>query len=253
MIAVGNTLYFNYQQPYEKKDDARSYVKHFVRMLGFGDPQNAEVGEPINIPGDVIAAMDTTLYTRDFVWKDNDARTMVARLTVSDDDKAHLQASETFEDRSVSAVKLDGAGHVLVSSDPAGGPIGIAYPGISQTSPSLPGVGVSAKVAPPGMQTEQAKSKLSILDDLDLSTLGEAEIDNWATFNDAQKGRALYQVPGGLLVVDVSDATKPKAQAFFPVIGWPGDIVFDGDSILFGAGQYGVYRLDAGVSNLLSP
>jgi hypothetical protein len=125
---------------------------------------------------------------------------------------------------------------------------GIAYPATSRVAG--PGIAVSSP-APGG--ADQPKSKLSILDDLDLSTLGEAEIDSWASFKDAQKGRALYQVPGGLLVVDVSDPTKPKAQAFFPVIGWPGDIVFDGDSILFGAGQYGVYRLDAGVSNLLAP
>jgi hypothetical protein len=61
----------------------------------------------------------------------------------------------------------------------------------------------------------------------------------------------MHACPGGLLVVDVKDATKPKAQAFFPVMGWPSDIVFDGDSILFAAGMYGVYRLDANVFNLL--
>jgi hypothetical protein len=246
VIAVDNTLYFNFQQPVDKQDDTRPYVKRYVRRLGFSDPNAPNVGEPINIPGDVIAADGSTLYTRDFVWKDQDARTMVARLTV-EGDKAHLQASQTFEDRSVSAVKLDGAGHMLVSSDPANGGFYPYPPGVA-VSPAFPG-----KVAAPGSSAEQPKSKLSILDDQDLATLGEAELDSWASFRDAKQGRALYSVPGGLLVVDVNDATKPKAQAYFPVAGWPSDIVFDGDSILFAAGSYGIYRLDAGVFNLLMP
>jgi hypothetical protein len=243
VIAVGDTLYYNFQQQADKPDDDRPYVKRYVRMLGYADPQKPSVGEPINIPGDVIAADGTTLYTRDLVWEKNDARTMVARLTV-DNGKAHLQASEVFEDRSVSAVKLDGAGHVLVSSDPIYG--GGVYPaGVAVSSPAFPG-----KVADPA---DQPKSKLSILNDQDLSVLGEAELDSWASFRDAKQGRALYSVPGGLLVIDVNDAAKPKAQAYFPVAGWPTDIVFDGESILFAAGSYGIYRLDANVFNLLTP
>ncbi|HET8940180.1 MAG TPA: beta-propeller domain-containing protein [Polyangiales bacterium] len=246
VFVAGDTLYFNFQKPYEKKDDDRAYVKRFVSMLGFGDPQKPSVGDAINIPGEVITADGTTLYTRDFVWENTDVRTMVARLTV-DSGKAHLQASETFKDRQVNAVKLDGAGHVLVSSDPvypSRGP-GIIYPAMS--APGFPG----AKIAGPGSPADQPKNKLSILDDQELEVLGEADIDSWAEFRDAKHGRALYRVPGGLLVVDVADATKPKAQAYFPVAGWPNDIVFDGDSILFAAGMYGIYRLDAGVFNLL--
>lgn len=242
VIAVGDTLYYNFQKPAQKPDDDRPHVKRYVRLLGFGDPQKPSMSEPVNIPGDVIAAEDTTLYTRDLVWEKNDVRTLVARLTLNNG-KAHLQASEVFEDRSVSAVQLDGAGHILVSSDPVYGepyPPGVAFP----TRP------VSTRVAAP---SDGPKSKLSILDDQDLSVLGEAEIDSWASFRDAKKGRALYSVPGGLLVVDVQDAAKPKAQAYFPIAGWPNDIVFDGDSILFAAGSYGIYRLDANTFNLLMP
>lgn len=247
VLAVGDTLYYNFQQPADKPDDDRAYVKRFVRLLGFQDPQKPKVGEPINIPGDVIAAEGDTLYTRDLVWEKNDARTLVARLML-DGGKAHLQASEVFEDRQVSAVELDNAGHVLVSSDPVYG--GGIYPATATMTGAFPGVKVAAG---PETSGDQPKSKLSILDDQDLSVLGEAEIDSWASFRDAKQGRALYSVPGGLLVVDVQDAAKPKAQAYFPVAGWPNDIVFDGDSILFAAGSYGIYRLDANVFNLLMP
>jgi len=129
---------------------------------------------------------------------------------------------------------------VLVSSDPIydyAVPVATAAPssGGSATTPAQP----------------QPQSKLSILDDQSLDTVGEADVDSWATFKSATQGRALYQVSGGLLVFNVSDPTKPTAQAYFPTAGWPNDILFDGQSILFAAGQYGVYRFDASIFNLL--
>lgn len=234
VIAADRTLYFNYSKPFSKKDDAHSYVKRFVRLIDFADPGKPSVGDGINVPGDVIEADGTTLYTRDFVWNDNDRRTLVGRVVLSGN-TAHLQASKLFADRSVTAVKRDGVGHVLVSSDPAydyGGAV-IAAPPSSGGAP------------------EQPKSQLSLLDDQSLDTVGEADVDSWATFKDAKQGRALYQVGGGLLVFNVEDAAHPKAQAYFPTAGWPSDILFDGQSILFAAGQYGVYRFDASVFNLL--
>jgi hypothetical protein len=68
---------------------------------------------------------------------------------------------------------------------------------------------------------------------------------------DAKAGRALYQVGSGLLVFDVQDAAHPTAQAYFATLGWPQELYFDGEEILFAAGPYGVYRYDADVYNLL--
>ena len=231
VISADRTLYFNYQKPHTKKDDPRSYVKRYVRLIDFTDPGKPARGEGINVPGDVIEADGTTLYTRDFVWNNSDRRTLVSRVILSGN-MAHLQASQLFPDRSVTAVKRDGVGHVLVSSDPIND---FAVP-VASSSPG---------------PVQQPKSKLSILDDQSLATLGEAEVDSWATFKSAKQGRALYQVSGGLLVINVEDPGKPKAQAYFPTQGWPSDILFDGQSILFAANQYGVYRFDASVFNLL--
>ncbi|MET0385041.1 MAG: beta-propeller domain-containing protein [Polyangiales bacterium] len=242
VIAAGDTVYFNHQKPLKKDDDARRYVKRYVRLIGFADPAAPTLSDSINVPGDVIAAFDETLYTRDYIWKDDSARTRVARLRL-EDNLAHLQADHVFEDQSVSAVKLDGAGHILVSSDPSFG--GGGYPGYPAGRP--------VTVTPGAPGTETPPSKLSILDEISLETLGEADVDSWATFKDAQRGRALYQVSGGLLVFDVQDPAAPKAQAYFPTSGWPSEILFDGDSILFAAGSYGVYRFDASVFNLLTP
>ena len=238
LVAIGDTLYYNFQKPYQMPNDARRYVKHYVRLIGFDDPGNPSRGEAINIPGDVIAADGDTVYTRDFVWNNTDARTLVARLTLSDTE-AKLEASQLFEDRSVSAVKLDGKNHVLVRNDPA----------ITQPMVASSAFGTAGSSAPvPGVGPT---SKLSILDAQSLSKISEADIDQWASFQDANGGRALYQVGGGLLVINVEDAQKPRAQAFFPTSYWPSEFLFDGTTILFAAGPYGIYRFDANVDNLL--
>jgi hypothetical protein len=229
VVAAGNTLFVNHRQPYDDKDATLGRVKRFVRAIDFADPQNPQRGEPINIPGDVIAVDGETLYTRDQVWSNNQMRTLLARLTLRDK-LAYLQASRMFVDRSVETVKLDGASHILVSSSPATNYV--IY------------CGGSSSPTPPG--------KLTILDAQSLDVSGETNVDAWATFSDAVGGRALFRVSGGLLVFDVQDATKPKAQAYFATLGWPGEILFDGKDITFAAGPYGVYRFDASVFNLLT-
>jgi hypothetical protein len=227
VVASGTTLFVNHRQPYAMKGAALNHVKHYARVIDFADPQRPTRGEPVNIPGDVIAVTGSTLYTRDMVWSDTQTRTLLARLTLSGN-LAYLQASRLFTDRNVEAVRLDGSAHIFVS----GSPIWNAVP-------------CGTVVAP-------APYKLSILDAQSLETSGEADVDQWATFTDVRQGRALFRVSGGLLVFDVQDVMHPKAQAYFPTLGWPNEILFDSQDIMFAAGPYGVYRFDASTFNLLS-
>ena len=228
LLANGTDLYFNFQKPYAIADDPRAHVKRYFRKVDLSDPQHAAIGEAINVPGEVIASDDDTIYTRDVVWDDNDTRTQIARLTVAAG-RAYLQTSHLFEDRAVQAVRRDGAGHVLVSSDPAW----------------------NYYVSPSSEASERPQHTLSILDTTSLQTVGEVDVDDWATFKEAKAGRALYQVDNGLLVFDVTDAAHPTAQAYFATLGWPSQVLFDGSEILFAAGPYGVHRFDADIYNLL--
>ncbi len=231
IIAEGSSLYFNYQKPHMRRDDKRAYVKRYFKRLDFADPQHAAVSEAINIPGDVIAAEGNTVFTRDLIWNDDDARTLVSRLIVQDA-LAYMQASRVFPDRAVSAVELDGAGHMLVSSDP------VSEEASRPVTPTTP--------------AETPQHKLSILNAESLELNGEADVDNWATFRKAVNGRALYSLSGGLLVFNVEDAAKPFAQAYFPTVSWPNEFYFDGDEIMFAGGPYGIHRFDADTFNLLT-
>ena len=94
---------------------------------------------------------------------------------------------------------------------------------------------------------------LSVLDAYsdDFDVLAEVEVDSWAQLRDARSGRALFQVPGGLLVFNLDDPTAPYPQAFFATRGWPRDILVEGRQIIFAAGRYGIYAFDLDTVNLL--
>ena len=232
VIAQGSVVYVNYQKPVDVEDDARPYVRRYFRALDVSDPAAPTLGAGVNVPGDVIAADGNTIYTRDLVWDDTQTETLVARLTV-DGAVARLRAQRMFDDRVVSAVQLDGAGHVLVGHDAAWGDYRYyASPADDETTPT---------------------HKLSILDDSDLGIAGEADVDSWASFMTAKAGRAIYSVSGGLLVLNVEDATNPFAQAYFATNGWASELLLDGGEILFAAGPYGIYRFDSDTFNLLAP
>jgi hypothetical protein len=91
---------------------------------------------------------------------------------------ASVTATRSFVGRYVSEVKLDGAGHVLVSH----------------------------------RSTSWAADELNHLAVLSPShaLLADIEVDTWATLKDGLAGRALFEVPGGMLVVNLDDAGRQQ-------------------------------------------
>ena len=87
----------------------------------------------------------------------------------------------------------------------------------------------------------------------DLARLAEVDVASWATLRDARAGRALFQVPGGLLLFNLDNPARPFAQAFFATRGWPHDILVVERQIVFAAGRHGIYAFDLDTFNLLSP
>ena len=56
-------------------------------------------------------------------------------------------------------------------------------------------------------------------------------IDAWASLNAVVDGKALFQVPGGILTVNVVRPEAPRAQAYFPLNGWPSRLVPTADGV----------------------
>ncbi len=245
IIGGDGAVYYTYRRPTEVVDpaDPRPVVAWFFRAIDLSAPLHPVVGAPVNVPGELIAIDGAALYTRDLRWGERTAETLVHRLELLGD-RALLLGSQRFSDRLVQGVVLDGAGHVLVTDRPPwsyDGGIGVGTGTVDVGAP-----GGAADVARP--VTELAR--LSILDATTLDVVAEVDVDTWATLNGAEDGRALFQVPGGLLLLDLRDATHPAPQAYFPLQGWPSEVLFEGDEILLAAGPFGIYRFDANDRNI---
>jgi hypothetical protein len=229
LVEDGSGVWVNYKQPTQLPGDSRPYVRYFVKRLELSNPSAPALGAAINVPGELIAAQQDTLLTRDFLWGQSIVETSINKLKLHGG-LAYLQATQRFVDQYVQRVVIDGAQLALVSHNTAW-----------QANQSNNG------------QQEQHKLSILSLAGNTMSLSATAEVDYWADLQSAKNGRALFQVPGGLLVFNVTNAQSPYAQAYFPTRGWPTDLTLHNSDIYFSAGPYGLYKFDLNTDNLTQP
>jgi hypothetical protein len=242
VLADGDDLWLTFKQPYRLPGDNRPYVRFFSRRIDFANPAQPVAAAAVNLPGQLLAVDGNTVFTRDQVWGQSQIEAAVARLQLTAGG-AVLQAHRRFANQLVETIALDGAGHVLVSHRDAW-----AY-GYGYVHAYRDGSGYG--LATGGAEQDDGQ-KLTILNAAStrLAELASTKVDSWATLKDARAGRALFQVPGGLLVFNLDTPTAPWPQAYFATKGWPRDIVIDGRKIVFAAGRHGVYEFDLDATNV---
>ncbi len=226
MVQDGSRVWISYKRPEDAPNTTLPYVRYFAKKLDLSNLDNPTLSNGINVPGELLAVAGNQLYTRDYLWGDEIVETTLNRVRLSGG-LAYLDAIHAFDNQIVSQVSLDGAGNALVTHQ-------LAWQFVEDE--------------------DDYGTRLTVLDaDGDMSALSNTLVDSWAQLKDARAGRALFQVPGGLLVLNLDDATAPSAQAYFPLRGWPSRIHVEGDDIVVPAGRYGVYRFDLDAFNLLPP
>jgi hypothetical protein len=226
-VPEGSNVWVSYKRPEAVVGSSLPYVRYFARKLDLSDPSTPIVSGGVNVPGELLAVDGDELFTRDYLWGEDIVETSINKVRLSGS-LAYLEGIHRFDQQLVQSVVLDGAGHALVTHR-------LAWQFVEDYA------------------TDNV-THLSVLDSAgDLDLLSDVVVDSWATLKDGQAGRALFQVPGGLLVMNLSDATNPYAQAFFALRGWPSRIRTAGDDLLVPAGRYGVYRFDLDTFNLLPP
>jgi hypothetical protein len=224
-VAEGDTLYYSYKVPYDVEGDPRPYARYFFRKLDLSQPSAPILSAGVNVPGQVLDVSGDYLFTQDTVYGDAIIETSLARVRLFEG-SAYLMNRLRLPDQQVEAVQLDGRGNLLVSHRD------------SWWSTVTSG------------GTGSDMQKLSIYD-VSLRELASVNVDAWATLSGAQDGRALFQVPGGLMVVNLDAPANPFPQAYFPTAGWPQKIDIAGDRAYFAAGRYGIYDFDLNTYNLL--
>ncbi len=223
-VADGDTLYLSYKVPEQVEGDERPFVRYFLRPIDLSSAGEARVGDPVNVPGRLLAVRGDAAYTQDFVWGERVVESALARVTLRDG-RAFLQARRRFVDQEVHAALLDDAGHLLVSHR-------VAWQAARNDGREM--------------------QKLTVLDAGDFAVRSESEIDAWATLQGALAGRALFQVSGGVLVVNATNPERPYAQAYLPLQGWPQQFHLAGDDVYVPAGRYGIYAFDIRLENLVA-
>lgn len=226
ILAANGDVQVTWNRPITLDGDAREWRQYFMQSVDMSDPMNPAVGEPVNIPGQLVSMNADVIYTRDLVWGERFVETAIARLQLRDG-LAYLQSWRQFEDQYVDAVSLDGVGNLLVSHSDIWD---------YSTSPEW-----------------NPQHWLTILDAETLVETGSTAVDAWASFAQAVDGRALFAVPGGMLVMNIEDPANPFAQAWFPTRGWWSNTTVRGDRLIFAAGPFGITEANLNEFNLLPP
>lgn len=228
VMVDGDTLLMNYKVEASVEGDSRDFVRYYVRAIDYSTPAAPSAAPRINVPGQLLEVDGNSWYTRDFVWGDEIVETAVNRVRVHEG-RAYLEARRVFRDVVVNNMALDGEGHLLLTKQQSW-----------------------YQTRRPDFDWEDMTTELVILDaEDDFRRLAEEPVDRWATLRSATSGRALFSVPGGLLVMNTSNAANPYAQAYFPTMGWPSTITTVEREIYIAAGRYGMYRFSLDAFNLL--
>jgi hypothetical protein len=230
MLPSGRSLYYSYKQPADLSDDSRPHVRYFFKQIDFTTPAKPVLSASVNVPGELISVAGDLLYTKDLRWGETTAETYVHELA-RDGDSAALQASHRFAQRDVSKVVAEGS-RLYVTHAPVQRWIGY-YDSDSEIS------------------EEEQRTKLTLLAANGLAVSSEVDVDIYSSFEAVHDDRALFTVPGGLMIINVEDAEQPRAQAFFNTTGWPEQILFEDGEILIAAGRYGIHRFASDAWNLL--
>ena len=230
LTAEGDQVFYSYALPVSLPGDSRAYLAYFANQVDLEDPSSPSVGDPVNIPGVVIAAQGSRLFTHDLVYAADDATaTEVTQVTLRDG-RAVLDARRRLSARQVNAALLDGRGHLLVSHLP------------EWTSCEYDADWESCYF-----------ERLTILDAEtgDLATVGELSIDNNARFLGLRDSVALYGIAGGALVVDLTSpaAAYPSAYHRIPAPYWDSYATTD-DTLMVAAGSYGIFSFALDDHNL---
>jgi hypothetical protein len=237
-------LYYSFYRPFVVEGDERPYVRFFYRKIDMSQPSTLVMAGEVNVPGRLLAVDGAQVYTQDYVHGTDTVESAVSRLSVSET-VATLDARFRLENRAVQGVRLDGAGHVLViHGDKQMWMQWYAY------DMAVAGFG---RYGGGYYYSQQGSLKMTLLEEGDLSEISTVDVASWATLHEAVAGRAIFEVPGGVLVMNTEHSSSPTPQAYFPTQGWPSNLVVENGDIVLAAGRYGLYRFDLDETNLLAP
>jgi hypothetical protein len=215
IVADGNTAWVSFKRPLVRDGDARSFAQYFAQPIDFTNPAAPGAGDAVNVPGELVAARGLSLVTRDPLWSESALESAVARVRVGASG-ATLEAIRRFEGREVDQVRVDRDGTVVVTHR-------MEWERFNREGESI-----------------ENELKLSVLDAETLAERAARPLRGWATLRDLVDGLALFDVGGGLLVLDIRTDEDRFDETFHPTYGWSQSVRIAGDRLLVASGRYGI-------------
>jgi hypothetical protein len=235
LVASANQLYATLEQPVTVPDDPRPHARTFLRRIDPSDPEQPVLGEPIDVPGEIIAVQGAVLFTRHQIWGQQFIETAIAQLLLTGNE-VQLLGYHRFHERSVPDLRVaqDGlivAKHGQVWQKPWGEAIGAFDHTLSLLR--LSGPPASGQ---PGL--------------LGFQTLSESTLATEQPLADIIPGRVFLRAFGGRLMIDISNPVHPVLKAFLPLDAIMGAALYQDGKMLVPAGRNGIIEHDLATDNL---
>jgi hypothetical protein len=234
-----------------------NYAQRWQRAGGAWTSENA-----VNVPGALVRTWgngsgERFFLTRDdtftsqqiesggWQWIDNVALNLLQSVTSAGQTRALRLNTRTFAAMTPKALAYDGDRIYMVVSDSPYYWGGVVDVGVAPGG-TAPGGGSGGDGT--GTFAEDTSDRLAIIDTAQgtlASTYEQAtELTNLDLMG-VQQNKLFVNLQGdGILVVDVADASAPKALSFYRTLGWASGIEFAGSSAYVPANYYGTYWFD---------
>lgn len=192
-------------------------VRFYTRRIDLSSPAAPLVGPPISLPGEVVAVEGSRLIARDRSWKALLLEEALAILHI-EGDHALLETHRPLPLAVVESVHPDGRGRLAV--------------GLTSFEDGV----------------WEGQRKLIWLEADTLTSLDQVELAEWAHLDAATDGKALIDVPHGVVVYDLEAGATPAA--FFPIPQERIRFRRAGPVLLFPASPYGIHSFAPGTAGL---
>ena len=243
LIIQEGELYYSYSVPVNVDGDEISYVRHFTRSVSLESMSNPSFNAPVNLPGKLLLKHGDQLVSRDQIWGVEGVISTINFTRLNEEEtRARFEGMHSFEGRQIQKLIYDedsqGEARLYVSHS-------LNYRYWDHWA--------HEEYAELDAEDDPRLNRISIFDLSEQSLLGEAASDRWSNLVTVRNGRGVFNVGGGVLMMDLSDPEQISAQGFFPIRGWSPHFTVEGDEIFAAAGRFGVYKLPLNSSNLLPP
>ena len=212
LINADGTLYISTKRVASGAGAAGPTVRYFFRTLDTRDPRAPVLSEPVNIPGSLVAVRGEALFSWDAQWTAEGWRSLLRRSSWSGG-VARLEASWDVGDEVLNKVVEDDG--------------------------RLYAFHTSSRPWSPGQWPEQ---RLTVLGE-DLAELGVVERGSPAAMLDVKAGRVVFQVAGGLEVLNCTDPARPVTEGVFATDGSADAVTLASEALYLTGGRSGLHKV----------